>query len=75
MAVITFYGKPNCINNRKQRDILIQAGHTVLARDILLHHWTQESLLGNLISTDRSDYISQEGIDILVGEILYRRDA
>ena len=50
MAVITFYGKPNCINNRKQRDILVQAGHTVVVRDILAQPWTQESLLSFLQS-------------------------
>ena len=44
MAVITFYGKPNCINNRKQRDILTAAGHSVIVRDILQHPWTRESL-------------------------------
>jgi len=44
MAIITFYGKPNCVNNRKQRDRLIAAGHTVIVRDILRFPWTADLL-------------------------------
>ncbi|MCF7975044.1 MAG: nitrogenase-associated protein [Phycisphaerae bacterium] len=44
MAIITFYGKPNCVNNRKQRDRLIAAGHTVIVRDILQFPWTADLL-------------------------------
>lgn len=44
MAIMTFYGKPNCVNNRKQRDRLIAAGHTVIVRDILQFPWSTELL-------------------------------
>lgn len=44
MAVIEFYEKPGCINNTKQKELLIQAGHQVIAKDLLAQNWDKESL-------------------------------
>ena len=45
MATIVFYEKPGCINNTKQKTLLGLAGHTVDARNLLTHPWTESELL------------------------------
>ena len=45
MAKITFYEKPGCINNEKQKKVLRAAGHELVCIDILTHPWTREELL------------------------------
>jgi nitrogenase-associated protein len=44
MATVTFYEKPGCANNARQKALLTAAGHTVLARDLLAEPWTAERL-------------------------------
>ena len=44
MAQIIFYGKPNCINNNKQKVLLKAAGHDVVDKDILSQDWQSEQL-------------------------------
>jgi nitrogenase-associated protein len=45
MATVTFYEKPGCGNNTKQKMWLASSGHTVLAKNILTEKWTAERLL------------------------------
>ena len=35
MATITFYEKPGCINNTRQKKLLEAAGHQVVAKNLL----------------------------------------
>ncbi len=44
MTEVLFYEKPGCINNTKQKQLLKQAGHTVVAMDLLATPWTLETL-------------------------------
>jgi len=44
MATIVFYEKPGCINNTRQKAILAEAGHDVVALDIRVQPWTPDSL-------------------------------
>lgn len=44
MATIIFYEKPGCVNNTKQKALLIAAGHTVDARNLLTERWTVQQL-------------------------------
>lgn len=44
MATVTFYEKPGCINNTKQKALLREAGHTVVERNLLAEPWTEASL-------------------------------
>lgn len=44
MATITFYEKPGCGNNTRQKVWLAASGHTVLAKSILTEKWTAEHL-------------------------------
>ncbi|MBE7382450.1 MAG: hypothetical protein F6J95_013695 [Leptolyngbya sp. SIO1E4] len=44
MATVTFYEKPGCINNTKQKALLRAAGHGVEAHNLLTEPWTPERL-------------------------------
>ncbi|MBI3444752.1 MAG: arsenate reductase family protein [Magnetospirillum sp.] len=44
MAVIVFYEKPGCMNNTRQKQVLSQSGHDVIALDIRAQAWTPASL-------------------------------
>lgn len=40
MALITFFEKPGCGGNAKQKKLLHAAGHTLIVRDLLQEPWT-----------------------------------
>jgi nitrogenase-associated protein len=44
MTTITFYAKPRCATNARQRKLLESAGHEVLVRDLLTEPWTAQRL-------------------------------
>ena len=44
MANVTFYEKPGCINNNKQKILLQNAGHTLDVRNLLATSWTVKKL-------------------------------
>jgi nitrogenase-associated protein len=44
MATVTFYEKPGCQNNTRQKILLAAAGHTVWARNLLTERWTAARL-------------------------------
>jgi nitrogenase-associated protein len=46
MARILFYEKSGCRGNLRQKRLLEDAGHTVLARNLLTEPWTAEQLRG-----------------------------
>jgi len=42
MAQIIFYEKPGCINNTRQKKLLREAGHTVIAKSLLTQSWSKQ---------------------------------
>lgn len=46
MSKITSYEKPGCSGNAQQKQWLRDAGHTLVARDLLTGPWAGERLLG-----------------------------
>lgn len=46
MALVTFYEKPGCGTNRKQKAMLAAAGHRLDERNLLAEPWTGERLRG-----------------------------
>ena len=51
MSTVIFYEKPGCINNTKQKALLLEAGHQVQPENLLTTNWTKEKLrpfLGDL---------------------------
>ena len=45
MAHIIFYEKPGCINNTKQKKLLVNAGHQLEIRNLLTESWNRKTLL------------------------------
>ncbi len=45
MAIVTFFEKPGCANNTRQKQILSEAGHRVEAKSLLTEPWTKDRLL------------------------------
>ena len=43
---VLFYEKPGCVNNTRQKTLLMAAGHAVEARNLLTEPWTAEALRG-----------------------------
>jgi nitrogenase-associated protein len=39
MAIVHFYEKPGCINNTRQKQLLIRAGHLLIVHDLLQYPW------------------------------------
>ncbi len=44
MATVTFYEKPGCANNTRQKKLLVAAGHQVVALNLLTERWQPERL-------------------------------
>jgi len=44
MTEVVFYEKPGCATNRKQKILLAEAGHDVVAKNLLTESWTPERL-------------------------------
>lgn len=44
MATVTFYEKPGCLNNTRQKQLLTAAGHEVVAKNLLTEPWQAERL-------------------------------
>lgn len=42
MARVIFYEKPGCINNTRQKQLLRQSGHQVIARNLLTENWAEQ---------------------------------
>lgn len=41
---ILFFEKPGCINNTKQKDLLVKHGHKITAKSLLTENWTKDTL-------------------------------
>ncbi len=69
MATVMFFEKPGCINNARQKKLLAASGHTVIAKSILTHSWTAESLLPFFSSKPVSDWFNRASPRVKSGEI------
>jgi nitrogenase-associated protein len=69
MATITFYEKPGCKTNARQKTMLETAGHIVVARSLLTEPWTAERLRGFFGSTPVTSWFNPAAPRIKSGEI------
>lgn len=44
MATVTFYEKPGCVNNTRQKKLLEEAGHQIVAKNLLTEAWQPNHL-------------------------------
>ena len=71
MAQIIFYEKPGCLNNARQKKLLQQAGHTVIAMNLLTEDWAKkpEQLWAFLGDKPVSDWFNRSAPAIKKGLI------
>jgi nitrogenase-associated protein len=44
MSELTFYEKPGCVGNQKQKELLLSMGHKLEVKDLLQEEWSAERL-------------------------------
>ena len=69
MSAITFYGKPRCISNNKQKKLLRQAGLDLDEKDILTHHWEPNMLARFFGELPVEQWFNPNAPDIKSGEL------
>lgn len=69
MATITFYEKPGCQNNTKQKAWLKASGHVVDARNLLEHRWSKEELMLFFGGRPIAEWFNQAAPAIKSGEL------
>jgi nitrogenase-associated protein len=70
MARITFYEKPGCINNTRQKKILKSAGHELIERDLLAEPWTPGRLRPFFASKQVAEWFNRSAPRVKSGEIV-----
>lgn len=70
MATITFWEKPGCEGNARQRSILEQAGHTVVVKNLLAEPWTRLRLLGFLEPLPIAHWFNRSAPEVRDGELI-----
>ena len=70
MATITFYEKTGCAGNARQKKLLAESGHEVLARDLRHKAWTNLALLEFFIGLPVAQWFNPAAPAIKSGEIV-----
>ena len=69
MATVTFYEKPGCINNSRQKKLLVAAGHQVVALNLLTEAWQPDRLRTFFGALAVRDWFNYSAPAIKQGEI------
>jgi nitrogenase-associated protein len=69
MATVIFYEKPECANNKRQKRLLIEAGHTVIAKNLLTEVWQAEQLRLFFADLPVRDWFNYSAPAIKYGEV------
>lgn len=70
MTIVTFYEKPGCVNNARQKVLLAAAGHTVLAKNLLSEPWSKERLLAFFGKRPVAEWFNRAAPKVKSGEIV-----
>ncbi|WP_017716702.1 ArsC/Spx/MgsR family protein [Kamptonema formosum] len=70
MTDIIFYEKPGCINNAKQKALLLAASHQLQVRNLLQEPWTAETLRPFFGSKPVAEWFNPSAPRIKSGEII-----
>ena len=70
MAVVTFYEKPGCKGNLRQKTLLAAAGHTVQAKNLKTEAWTANRLLAFLGKLPVGSWFNPAAPAIKAGQIV-----
>lgn len=69
MVQVVFYEKPGCINNTRQKQLLIASGHEVEARNLLTEAWTATQLQAFFVGLEVVDWFNRAAPRIKSGEV------
>jgi nitrogenase-associated protein len=69
VAIVTFFEKPGCGTNGRQRRMLEAAGHTVMPRDLLSEPWSADRLRGFFAGTPVASWFNPAAPRVKSGEI------
>jgi len=70
MADVIFFEKPGCGGNARQKALLEQAGHRVIARDLLNEPWTAETLRPFFGDRPVADWFNRAAPAVKGGEVV-----
>jgi len=70
MTTVIFYEKPGCSNNTRQKVMLAAAGHTVLAKNLLIERWTKERLLAFFGNRPVAEWFNRAAPSVKSGEVI-----
>ena len=70
VAVVTFYEKPGCKGNLRQKTLLAAAGHTVQAKSLKAEAWTADRLLAFLGTLPVGAWFNPAAPAVKSGEIV-----
>lgn len=69
MATVTFYEKTGCANNTRQKRLLIEAGHTVITKNLLTETWQADQLRAFFVDLPVRDWFNYSAPAIKYGEV------
>jgi len=69
MTKIIFFEKTGCINNKKQKELLTLAGHTVTSVDLIKHEWDYEQLVSFFSGVPVKEWFNPMAPEIRDGKI------
>ncbi|MGB0661165.1 MAG: ArsC/Spx/MgsR family protein [Mangrovicoccus sp.] len=69
MAELTFYEKPGCISNTRQKGLLTRSGHSLDLRNLLTESWTPEALRPYFGEKPVVDWFNRTAPRVKSGEI------
>ena len=70
MATVVFYEKLNCVNNTRQKKLLSEAGHEVIAKDLLSEAWDEANLLLFFKGLAVADWFNRSAPQVKSGEVM-----
>jgi len=69
MTTLHFYEKPGCANNARQKRLLLDAGHEVIAHDLLSEPWTAQRLQDFFQDLPVADWFNRAAPQVKSGAI------
>ena len=70
MAIVTFYEKPGCRNNSRQKALLRASGHQLEVHDLLTTPWTAETLRSFFGARPVAEWVNPAAPAVKAGEIV-----
>lgn len=70
MTTITFWEKPGCGGNARQKAVLAAAGHTLVVKSILDEPWTRRRLMEFFGGRPVGHWFNRSAVEVKNGEIV-----